>query len=226
MYKILIVEDDINLVTVVAGALEMNGFKVKYLTSGKKLHETISDFHPDVIMLDVMLGEEPDGFELARQIRENSCMPLIFATSRDDNEDIEKGFSLTETDYIRKPYKVSEVLARVNNVLKRVKTVPNDAPVHLGNFWFYPQERSLKYECDHIRLNNMENEVLQLLYRHLGQFVSRDEIVKHVWGNEDLKLKEGSLNNTLSRLRKYLDKDTRVAIVTRSTLGVKLVIES
>ena len=117
-------------------------------------------------------------------------------------------------------------MARINNILKRVKTVSDDAPVHLGDFWFYPQERSLKYECDHIRLNNMENEVLQLLYRHLGQFVTRDEIVKHVWGNEDLKLKEGSLNNTLSRLRKYLDKDARVAIVTRSTLGVKLMIES
>ena len=64
-----------------------------------------------------------------------------------------------------------------------------------------------------------------MLCKKAGNYASRDEIVRQIWGNEDAKLKKGSLNNTLSRLRKYLDKDARVAIVTRSTLGVKLMIE-
>ncbi len=117
-------------------------------------------------------------------------------------------------------------MLRIESMLGRSDKSNKGNGIQLGNYTFDTKERLLIFESKNIHLNNTENLVLDLLCKNLNNFVTRDEIVKHVWGNEDLKLKEGSLNNTLSRLRKYLDKDARVAIVTRSTLGVKLLIES
>lgn len=115
-----------------------------------------------------------------------------------------------------------ELLLRIKNILQRTASQKQDEPVHVGSFWFYPEERTLKIECDHIRLNNMETAVLSMLCKSFDQYVSREEIVREVWGEDDLKLKEASLNNTISRLRSYLKKDNKISIESRNSLGVKL----
>lgn len=222
MKKILIVEDDLNLGTTLAGVLESQSYKVRYLASGKTVLNELQTFEPDVIILDVMLNEELDGFDISKQIRAICKTPVLFTTSRDGNDDFINGFSLENTDYVRKPYKVMEVLKRIEKLLEIQTKIESFT---IGHFSFFPYEQSLKYDCGNISLNNYESAVLSLLCKNIGNFISRKTIIKVVWNQEEPKLKEASLNNILTNLRKYLQKDNSIILETRIGLGVRLILK-
>ena len=227
MKKILIVEDDVNLGTTLTGALEMQDFEVEYLTNGVSAIEELHQFQPDIVILDVMLNGKLDGFEIGKLIRETSDIPILFTTSRDGNDDLKTGLSMTNTDYIRKPYRLMEVTLRIENLLSQYeKATQKIESILIGHFSFFPEERALKFEYDRIHLNNYETAVLALLCKNQNTYVSRELIIKTVWNEENIKLKFGSLNNTLTRLRKYLSQDSRIELDSRINLGVKLSINS
>ena len=141
MKKILIVEDDLNLGTTLTGVLESQSYKVHYLSSGKTVLNDLQKFEPDLIILDVMLDEELDGFDISKQIRSISKTPVLFTTSRDGNDDFITGFSIDNSDYVRKPYKVMEVLKRIEKMLdiqtkKRI--------IHYWSFQLFPLRTIIK----------------------------------------------------------------------------------
>jgi len=222
MKKILIVEDDLNLGTTLAGVLESQSYKVHYLSSGKTVMNELKTFEPDIIILDIMLNEEQDGFDISKQIRSISKTPVLFTTSRDGNDDFINGFSMDNTDYVRKPYKVMEVLKRIEKLLE-IQTKKESFTI--GHFSFFPCEQSLKYDCGNINLNNYESAVLSLLCKNTGNFISKKTITEVVWNETDPKLKEGSLNNILTNLRKHLKKDNSVLLETRMGLGISLILK-
>ena len=224
MKKIVLVEDDINLGTSLASVLEMQLYEVRYLTSGKNVMEDIRQWQPDIVLLDVMLGEEKDGFDLGREIRLQSDVPVLFTTSRDGGEDFKAGFGLGNSDYICKPYKLPEVQARIEALLAKQKQEPNHSgTIRIGRFIFKPEEQILLYnDTEEIGLNKLENAVFYLLYRHINTFVPRDRIIHSVWKNPDLKSKNDSLNNILSSLRRYLKADTELILESKTQLGVRL----
>jgi len=222
MKKILIVEDDLNLGTTLAGVLESQSYIVRYLSSGKTVLNELQTFEPDIIILDVILNEELDGFDISKQIRSVYKTPILFATSRDGNDDFINGFSLDNTDYVRKPYKVMEVMKRIEKLLE-IQTKKESFSI--GHFNFFPDEQSLKYDYGNISLNNYESAVLSLLCKNIGNFISRKTIIQVVWNLEDPKLKDASLNNIVTNLRKHLKKDNNVLLETRMGLGVRLVLK-
>jgi len=227
MKRILIVEDDVNLGTTLAGALEMHDFKVLYLTNGDQILEKVKHFEPDIVILDVMLNGTLDGFEIAKLIRKENNSPILFTTSRDGNEDLKTGFSIENTDYIRKPYRLIEVTLRIDNLLSLYeKTNKKIEPIYIGHFSFFPEEHSLKYEYDRIHLNNYESAVLALLCQNKNNFISRTKIIQAVWNENDPNLKEASLNNILTKLRKNLSQDANVTLETKIKLGVRLTVIS
>lgn len=226
MKRILIVEDDINLGTTLSGALEMQGYKVLYLTNGERTIEELSGFYPDIVILDIMLNGQLDGFEIAKLIRNESNVPVLFTTSRDGNEDFIAGFSIENTDYVRKPYKLMEVMLRIDILFaKQIKKEIHVPSYPIGNFYFFPGEQLLKFENEKkIHLNNYEAAVLELFCENLGVFVLRSKIIEQVWHESDPKLKEGSLNNVLSNLRKYMKQDDRIILESKIKLGARLII--
>ncbi len=227
MKRILLVEDDVNLGTTLAGALEMQDYQVEYLTNDKKALEKFQEFKPDIVILDVMLNGVLDGFEIAKLIRLENNTPILFTTSRDENIDFKTGLSIGNSDYVRKPYKLMEVEMRLANLLDlNEKTRKKVEPISIGHFRFLPDEQSLIYEFDKIRLNNYESAVLALLCKNTDKYLSREDIIKSVWNENNAKLKDGSLNNTITRLRKYLNQDKTVKLESRIGLGVKMTIIS
>jgi len=226
MYKILLIEDDVNMGLPLTGALEMQDYKVLYLTNGDKALETFLQFKPDIVILDVILNGPLDGFEIGKLIRNQNNTPILFTTSRDGNEDFQSGFSIGNTDYVRKPYRLMEVMLRINNLLSNN---PNFTRIkdtfQIGLFSFVPNEQSLRYDNEEIHLNNYESAVLTLLYNNMDVFVSKENIIESVWHEKQPKLKEGSLNNILTNLRKILTKDENIVLVTRINLGVKLTLK-
>jgi len=222
MKRILIIEDDVNLGTTLQGALQSQKYEVHYLTSGEKAMEELHTFEPDIVLLDVMLNEEKDGFEISKEIRAVSKVPILFTTSREENEDLETGFNIGNSDYVRKPYRLMEVSKRIEKMLA---TQAREQSFRFGHFTFSPIERSLKYDCGNIHLNNYESAVLTILCKNPGKFISRNAIIEMVWSEKkNPKIKEGSLNNIVSNLRKYLQKDNQIELETKIGLGIRLVL--
>lgn len=222
MYKVLLIEDDLNLGTTLRGALEERSYSVRYLSGGTNVMQELSAFRPDIVLLDVNLNEELDGFAISRKIREVSDVPLLFTTSRDENTDFDQAFSIPNTDYVRKPYRLAEVLKRIE------KLVVTDAPVgkfEIGKYVFFPTEHKLVIDDEEHYLNNYTSEVLVVLCKNSGNFINRPTLIEAVWKVRDTKLKDGSLNNTITALRKLLEKDPSVSIESKIKLGVRLKID-
>lgn len=222
MTKILLIEDDINLGTTLMGALEMMDYKVRHIFNGDNIIKELADFQPQLILLDVNLNTTLDGFDIGKKVRKKYQTPIIFTTSRDESEDLKTGFSITNTDYVRKPYRVIEIEMRIKNLLTKQVSSDSENLFRFGDFSFYPNEHSVKYESTKFYLNNYETSVLQLLCSNKGTYVSKQKIIELVWNTEQTKLKEGALNNVLSNLRKYLKPSTSIELECRVGLGAKL----
>lgn len=219
MYKVLLIEDDLNLGTTLRGALEERKYSVKYLSGGAHVLRAMADFNPDIVLLDVNLNEELDGFAISRKIREVSSIPLLFTTSRDENADFDQAFSIPNTDYVRKPYRLAEVLKRIEKLVVKESSAEK---FEIATSEFYPSQHKVIINNEEIYLNNYASEVLSVLCKNVGNFVKRPEMIEAVWRTKDIRTKEGSLNNIMSQLRKYFENDQRVVVESRIKLGVRL----
>ncbi|MEA4981283.1 MAG: response regulator transcription factor [Paludibacter sp.] len=224
MKKILVVEDDLNLGTALVGFLEMQKYEVLYVSNGDEAIAEFQRFVPDLVTLDVMLNCSIDGFGIAKQIRKFSNTPIIFTTSRDGNEDYETGFGIENSDYVRKPYRLVELMLRINKMVEAemISSSVVDNQFRIGRFKFYPDEQSLKFDKGDIHLNHLDTVVLALLCRNKGNFMTREEIIKIVWQVNEPALKEAALYNSISRLKKYLYNDDQVKIENKIRLGIRL----
>jgi len=222
MTKILLIEDDINLGTTLMGALEMMDYKVRHLFNGEDIMTELADFQPQLILLDVNLNTALDGFDIGKLIRKKYQTPIIFTTSRDESEDLKTGFSIANTDYVRKPYRVMEIELRIKKLLSKQTSSEKENTFQFGDFSFYPAEHSIKYEGNKFHLNNYETAVLELLCQYKDTFVNKQKIIELVWNCDQPKLKAGALDNVLSNLRKYLKPGTSIELECRIGLGVKL----
>jgi DNA-binding response OmpR family regulator len=224
MKKILVVEDDLNLGTALVGFLEMQKYEVLYVSNGDEAISEFQRFAPDLVTLDVMLNCSIDGFGIAKQIRKFSNTPIIFTTSRDGNEDYETGFGIENSDYVRKPYRLVELMLRINKMVEAemITSLIADNQFRIGRFKFFPDEQSLKFDKGDIHLNHLDSVVLALLCRNKGNFMTREEIIKIVWQVNEPALKEAALYNSISRLKKYLYNDDQVKIENKIRLGIRL----
>ena len=224
MKKILVVEDDLNLGTALVGFLEMQKHEVNYVNNGDEAVAEFQRFQPDLVTLDVVLNCSVDGFEIAKQIRKISDVPIIFTTSRDGNEDYETGFGITNSDYVRKPYRLVELLLRINKMIEveMLSSAAADNHFRIGRFQFFPEEQSLKFNKGDIHLSPLDTTVLALLCRNKGKFIPREDVIRLAWQVEDTESKETALYNSISRLKKYLYNDEHVRIENKIRLGIRI----
>ena len=231
MIKILLIEDDVNLAFMLTDGMESEGFEVLHITRGEEVMDKLKLYNPDIILLDVNLKGKMDGFELSREIRLTSGVPIIFTTARTQIEDSQKGFEIGNVDYLKKPYGIRALVLRVNELLSRnrVSTPASDQSEtksgdnsRIGEYLFSAIEQSLLFGNELIHLAKNECAVLKLLNENKGHFVSKSIILGSVWDVKDLKQKEASLHNILSSLRSKLSKDKHICILTIPKTGFKL----
>jgi len=224
MKRVLMVEDDVHLGTTVASVLEMNKLNVLYLKGSTYVTDALSKFNPDIVLMDVMLPGDQTGFEIIEEIRQHdNLVPVLFITALDSKETLERAFSFSNADYLSKPFKIQEVLLRINNLLvKYCQYYFMEQCFRIADVCFYPDEQLLTYHDESVRINKCQAAVLNVLCNHMNSFVSRELIVQEVWQLDNCKLKENSLNNTLSTLRKVLSNEPKIEITSVIRLGVRL----
>lgn len=225
MTKVLLAEDEEVLGRLIKEALETKGFQVCWAHDG---HAALNDFkavQPDMCVLDVMMPEM-DGFELAKKIRVlDNNVPILFLTARSQTEDILKGFEIGGDDYLKKPFSISELAARIKALVSRSKKseVPEKGTaLIIGNYVFNYQNQTLSNGNQRFDLSHKENELLHELIINKNTAVDRNEILLKLW-NDDSSFYSNSLTVYITKLRKYLSIDKSVSILNLRGIGYKLV---
>ena len=204
--RILLVEDDRRLSQLICEFLDQQGFMVKALEDGRELSETMQNFAPDVVVLDIMLPGE-DGFSLCRKLRENYTGALLFLTAKSSDFDHVLGLELGADDYVIKPVEPRVLLARIEALLRRSqvpqkKAIANDV-IQFGSLILDKQSREVTLGKEPITLTSHEFDMLWLLAKHPAELVKRDLIYTELIGREYDGL-DRSADVRISRIRKKL----------------------
>ena len=220
--KILLVDDEPELLTLVAVILKEDGFEnIMTASTVSEGIDAAKTQKPDLAILDVMLPDG-DGFSLMQQIRAFSDMPVIFLTARDEAEDKLAGLGLGADDYIAKPFLGEELLMRVHAILRRC--YKTDAPVVKLDGCLIDFERGQVSKAgETIPLTAMEYTLLKTLARNAGKIVTLDTLCEALWGDNPFGY-ENSLNAHIRRIREKIESTPSkpVSLITMKGLGYKL----
>lgn len=186
---ILIVEDEPALQETLAYNLERQGYTVRVAGDGKIALETARKFPPKLVVLDIMLPTI-DGFEVCRILRQETNVPILMLTARDEEIDRVIGLEMGADDYLTKPFSMREFLARVKALLRRVRldqteageTAPNNMVLKFGALEIDLNRREVRLEGKILNLKPKEYELLVFLAKHKGQVLSRELVLERVWG--------------------------------------------
>ena len=230
MKKVLLVEDDPNLGLLLQEYLQLKGkFEVVRCSDGDEGLIAFTKAAFDICILDVMMPKK-DGFTLGKEIRKiNPHIPLIFATAKTMIEDKTEAFTLGGDDYITKPFRIEELLLRINALLKRVSEHKNEetsvqqSSFQIGDFVFDVASQQITYKENTQRLSTKEAELLKLLCQKQNQVLTREEALLAIW-HDDNYFNGRSMDVFLSKLRKYLKADPKVEIMNVHGRGYKLFI--
>ena len=203
MYKICLVEDETDLATVVKMYLEKAGYDVVTFTKGSEAISYIGN-PVDVWILDIMLGDDVNGYDVIKAIREKyPLVPVIFTSARDQDLDRILGLELGSDDYITKPYSSKELVLRVNNIIKRVYQATDSKTINYLDYTIDIDKRIVSYKDKPIKLTTLEFDLLILLVKNLNKSFSREDILNAVWGN-DYFGSDRAVDDLVRRLRKKM----------------------
>ena len=197
--RILIVDDEPKLVRLVREILIATNYDVLVANNGSHALEMTAVEQPDLILLDLILPNNMDGYEVARRVREFSDVPIIMLTAKVREADILRGFEMGADDYITKPFSAKELLARIRAVLKRVKgEVPASAEseINVGDLKIDLARRRVMLAGRDIRLTPTEYSLLHELATHCNQVMLHEQLLTTIWGAE--------YRNDLDYLRAYI----------------------
>ena len=203
MYKICLVEDEIDLQTVVKMYLEKAGYDVITFTKGSDAINYIGK-SVDVWILDIMLGDDVNGYDVIKAIREKyPLVPVIFTSARDQDLDRILGLELGSDDYITKPYSSKELVLRVNNIIKRVYQNSETKTLQYLDYVIDLDKRSVSIKNKEINLTTLEFDLLVLLVQNINKSFSREDILNVIWGT-DYFGSDRVVDDLVRRLRKKM----------------------
>ena len=224
--KLLVVEDDPNLGLILKEYLEVKGYDVQLYEDGLSAHEAVHKHNFDLCLFDVMLPKM-DGFTLAEKIRtEKNDTPIIFLTAKVMQSDVIKGLKIGADDYLTKPFSMEELLLRIQIILKRIDKSnlgSKEIEYNFSNFTLNTKEQTLYHKLKKTKkkLTNKESELLRLLCVNKGDVMERTKALKEIW-HDDSYFSARSMDVYIAKLRKYLNVDANIKIITVHGRGFRL----
>ena len=184
MYRILMVEDDKNIQSLVKNYFtkkEKDTFQMDIASNGQTGLEMAYDEAYDLLLLDVMLPEL-DGFEICREVRKNSDVPIMFITARTDESDILNGYALGCDDYVVKPFPLPVLYEKAKALINRSKGLVRSKVFSAGGLSLNPNNGIVSCNGQEVRLTAREYSILKVLIENKGRVISRDQLLDMVWG--------------------------------------------
>ncbi len=181
--KILIVEDDLTIGSMLKQKLDAKGYQTAKESNGKKAYERIVQENYDLIVLDWMLPDM-DGIEVCKKVREVSDVPIIMLTARGDAESALQGLKSGAYDYVPKPFSPEVLVARIEGIIERAKNPPRPDSKRLivGNVILYPERYEVTVKGESVKLTARQFDLLKYLVENKNIVVTRDRILEKVWG--------------------------------------------
>ena len=204
MYKIALVEDEIDLNNLIKTYLEKNDYEVVSYTKGGDAINDIND-NINLWILDIMLSDDISGYDIIKKIREiNPNVPVIFTSARDKDLDKIIGLELGSDDYITKPYSPKELVLRVNNIIKRVYST-KEQKIFYETYIIDVDKRVVTENNKEINLTTLEFDLLYMFLKNKNKQFSRDDILTNLWGDNYFG-NERVVDDLVRRLRKKMPK--------------------
>jgi len=204
VHQVLVVDDDAELRALLKEYLTKEGFQAEVAPDGAAALRWLERHRPDIVLLDVSMPGA-SGFDVLRQLRADSKLPVLMLTARDDHVDRILGLELGADDYLTKPFNARELVARIHAILRRTQGTPVEGPevLRIGVLSLETGLRRARVEEDIIELTDAEFRILELLVRNAGRVVSRSEITRRALGRRHLGL-DRSVDTHVSNLRRKL----------------------
>jgi two-component system, OmpR family, response regulator RegX3 len=224
---VLVVEDEASFVEALTIGLRREGFEVAVCTDGAEALERFDDINPDIVLLDVMLPKI-SGIDVCRQLRKRTQVPIIMVTAKGAEIDTVVGLEVGADDYVTKPYRLRELVARMRAVLRRTDlngggpAMMTPGMIEVGAVRLDPDEHRVTVDGTELNLPLKEFELLHILLANAGRVLPRETLIDRVWGNDyvgDTK----TLDVHVKRLRSKVEPDPALPtrIVTIRGLGYK-----
>jgi two-component system response regulator RegX3 len=220
-YDCLIVDDEEALSQSTCEYFNMFGVSAFWVADAEGCLSFFREHTADLILLDINLGRS-SGFDLCKRLREMTTVPLLFISARQSDDDMLLALSIGGDDYIRKPYSLSVLLAKVKVVLGRYRVAPL-SPLASGGLVIDEDRRSVTLDGAHIELKTMEFKLLCYLMKHRGRVVGKEELFRKVW--EDSITGDNTLNVHIRRLREKLERDPNNPQYIKTVWGMGYVFE-
>jgi two-component system response regulator MtrA len=214
--RVLVVDDDASLAEMLSIVLEGEGLTTSIVRSGEQVMPEFASFKPDVVLLDLMLPGL-DGMSVCRRIRATSAVPIIMLTAKSDTPDVVRGLEAGADDYITKPFKNTELVARIRARLRRTDQLVE--PLEFGDIVLDPAGHTVTRKGESLDLTPLEFDLLACLLGNPEQVFTRETLLQKVWGYHhpgDTKL----VNVHMTRLRSKIEDDADNPQVIRTVRGV------
>jgi DNA-binding response OmpR family regulator len=223
-YKVLLVEDDQSIGSLIEAVFNGNGAQISWFSSGIEAIDNFRKGQFDICILDFSLPDM-DGFTLSTQIKAIDDVPFLFVTANHETQVKYQAFENGCDDFILKPFQVRELVLRVEAIIRRFKK--NDTIVDLNNllppdFNFDYNARLISYENKAIKLSGKESHLMKLMLDHINQVVTRKKLMEEVWGTTD-NYTSKCLDVYLSKLRKIIKEFTPLEILNEHGVGFKII---
>jgi DNA-binding response OmpR family regulator len=223
--KILVADDDRDLLGLIAFALTQAGFLVEQATDGGQALKLFESAAPELVLLDINMPVM-NGFQVCEKIRARSRVPVMMLTVRGEEEDLVRALELGADDYLTKPFSPRTLVARIKALLRRAG-LENAAPVAAGRVKLDLDEHTVQIGTnDAVRLTKLELRLLQMLLANAGHTVSSDRLLLHVWGHRGAGDRQ-LLKQLVHRLRQKLERDPAAPDVLQTApgAGYRLLVE-
>jgi DNA-binding response OmpR family regulator len=224
MIPILLIEDQEELCQILKDTLSIYGFDVTYALNGEDGYSLFTSLNPKIVIIDIMMPGS-DGFSAVKQIRAvNNEVPVIMLTAKPLTDDLVKAFDLGCNDFIRKPFVMEELIARIRSFARVAGNASHSAhnKYKLGSFTFNASTQELTNDSSRYQLSYKEVELLRRLCEAKSAVVDRQMLLKELWGSDNV-FNSKTMNVYINRLRNYLESDKSVEILTIRGFGYKLI---
>jgi len=222
-YDCLIVDDEVMLSENTVEYFEMFNVKTAWVADEESCLEFFHDNDTDLILLDINLGET-SGFDLCKHLRKTTNIPILFISARTSDDDMVLALNIGGDDYIKKPYSLTVLLAKVKAVLKRYKNIATHEDVFTDGDLRVDYKNKSVFLCEQrLEMKAMEYKLLSYLVKNRNRIISKEELFRNVW--EDAIVEDNTLNVHIRRLREKIEKNPKEPKYIKTERGIGYIFE-
>lgn len=216
--RILLVEDDRTIAVGLIYALEQEGYAVQHAPNAAQGRAAVETAAFDLALLDLMLPDG-SGYDICRALREKGDTPVIMLTACDDEGNVVMGLEMGADDYVTKPFRIRELMARIKNVLRR-RGRPDGETMRLGSLLIYPAQARVRKNGQEIFLTALEYRLLLTLVVNEGQALTRGQLLESIWDAAGDFVNDNTLTVYIKRLREKLEDDPQAPRLIQTVRGI------